>query len=356
MRKNLTLFCEGLSNRAGIERMTVELANLLVVDYNVSIVIINPFEKQLCPYEIDGRVDIFSLNSKFQKNLTSLNISLIRELRKRLKNIKTNVLITVATPLVRISAGAIIGLGIRNIAWEHFNLNAGSRIGKIYKLVAPWLVDKTIVLTKNDEANYKAGYAPRVECVPNFTSIGERNEPSDCLYKTVIAVGRHTHQKGFDLLIKAWAKALPNGWKLRIIGEGELKDDNIRLAKRLGVGNSIEFRPNTSKIADEYRQASCFILSSRYEGLVLVLIEAKMMGLPAICFDCPESPKEVVRDGEDGWLVERESVDALADELTKRLTSLEYLRPFGIRAREDALKRYSPASIKHSWIKIIEQK
>lgn len=351
--KKIIIFCEGLKNRAGIERMTVELANLLSDCYRVIIVVIDQFSTEQCPYSIDPKVRVVSLNSSFHKSFLSLNLYNIRSLRKILTVEKPSAIITVATPLVRISAPAVIGLKIRNIAWEHFHLYAGSRAGSYYKMFAPWLVDATVVLTESDAKDYKAKHCPNVIVIPNFTSIGV-NAPSKCDSKIILAVGRHAPQKGFDLLIKAWANVNAPGWKLRIVGSGDDKIQNMALARKLIKPERIEFVESTSNIAQEFQRASCFVLSSRFEGLVLVLIEARMMGLPCISFDCPNSPREVIRDGIDGWLVPHEEIDALAKELELRLSDVSTLKSFGKKARIDALNRYSPEAIKDFWIKLIE--
>ena len=354
----ITLFAEALRNRAGIERMTVELANLLVDKYVVRILLIDPFDPDSCPFAIDPRIKVLSMNSSFSKSFSpikGLNVRNIKHLRNLLKVDMPDVLITVATPLVRISAPAIIGLGIRHITWEHFNLYAGSRTGSWYKMLVPWLVDATVVLNKADAEDYRAVYAPRIYEIPNFTSIG-KYEPSKCERKIVLAVGRHAPQKGFDLLIKAWARTKADGWKLRIVGSGDDKPAHMKLAEDLGGTDRIEFMEATPDIAHEFQSASCFVLSSRFEGLVLVLIEAKMMGLPCISFDCPNSPREVIRDGVDGALVPAEDVEALSEILAGALQDPEKLKKMGKYAREDALKRYSPEAVVEQWIRLIESK
>ena len=246
------------------------------------------------------------------------------------------------------------GLGIRNIGWEHFNIFAGSKKGTLFKLWASWQTDATVALTEADGKAYRRFLSPNVVVIPNFTTIGV-NKPSTCEKKILLAVGRHAYQKGFDMLIKAWSQVYAPDWILRIVGSGGDKEENERLAKDLGLGNRIEFKESTPNIVQEFQNASCFVLSSRFEGLVLVLIEAKMMGLPCVSFDCPESPKEVLRDGIDGWLVPPEDIDALARELSLRLADLDTLKAAGIAGRKDAIKRYGPDSIKQRWIEIIEK-
>lgn len=350
----LILFCEELRNRAGIERMTVELANLLSDTYDVSIVTITPFSFESCPFHINHNVKVISINSSFKKKLFDSNKESIKELRKIVKEINPLALITVATPLVRLSAPALRGLKVKNIGWEHFNIFAGSKLGTLFKLSASWRTNATVALTEADGKAYKKFFSPNVLVIPNFTSIGV-NEPSKCENKILLAVGRHAPQKGFDMLIKAWAKTNAPGWTLRIVGSGDEKTKNEELAKSLGVWNRVEFKESTPEIVKEFQNASCFVLSSRFEGLVLVLIEAKMMGLPCVSFDCPESPKEVIRNGIDGWLVPPEDIDGLANELSLRLKDLNKLKEAGTAAREDAKNRYSPEAIKKIWIDLIEK-
>lgn len=353
--KKVILFCESLHNRAGIERMTVDLANLLSTNYDVSIVVLNPFVREQSPYTINSSVKVSSLGLYFHNNLNFkiFNIDNIKKLRNHLKQEHPNVLITVATSLVRISGFAVRGLKIKHLAWEHFNLRAGSVVGSIFKLFATHMVSKTIVLTNADCVEYKKYYSPHIYVVPNFTQIGS-NAPSRCENKVLLAVGRHAYQKGFDLLLKAWSKVNAPGWQLRIVGSGEDRINNEELAQELGLTDTVEFKDSTPHIAEEFQNASCFVLSSRFEGLVLVLIEAKMMGLPCVSFKCPCSPEEIIKDGEDGILVEKENINALAETLTKILSDRDKLKQLGKKGRQDALKRYSPAAVANQWIELIE--
>lgn len=347
-KKHIMLFAQGLRNRAGIERMTVHLANLLAKSYDVSIVLIEPFSYETSPYKLDSRVYVESLHSAFK----GLNVDNICKLRSVVKRISPDVLITVATPLVRISAPAILGLRIKNIAWEHFNLYAGSKIGSVWKWISTFCVDRTIVLCNDDAENFRKVRARNVSAIYNFSSIGEENEPSECTKKVLLAVGRHAHQKGFDMLIKAWTKVEANDWKLKIVGSGQLLQDNIRLAESLGVAESIIFQDATPDIIGEYKNASCFVLSSRYEGFGMVLIEARMMGLTCVSFDCQTGPREIIRDGVDGFLVPTEDIDALAAKLTEVL-AYDNLKELGVIARQDAMQRYGVDSASMSWSNVI---
>lgn len=341
----ITLFAEALTNSAGIERMTIELANLLCNHYDVSIVLISDYDK--LPYDLDKRVALFSLQSSFSISKLWSNVY---GLRKFVQENIPNYLITVAVPLVRISALALLGLKTKNIAWEHFNLYAGSKLGFYWRLLSTKLVWETVVLTKADERNYRKYVNSDIVCIPNFSPIRVQ-ERSQIESNILLAVGRLENQKGFDLLIQAWKKAFPSvsNWKLHIVGSGSLKSSLVKQAEMLGIKDSVIFKEATIDIAKVYQQASCLVMSSRFEGLPMVLIEAKMAGLPCVSFDCPNGPAEVIRDGIDGNLVPAEDVDALASRLIDLLNDRNMLKKMGELAYEDACRRFSTQAIEEKW-------
>lgn len=347
----ITLFAESLKNSAGIERMTIELANLLCERYEISIILIDDYDK--LPYDLDKRVALHSLHSSFSIFKFWSNVFGLRKFVQ--KNIP-GYLITVAVPLVRISALALFGLKIKHIAWEHFNLYAGSKLGFYWRLLSTKLVWKTIVLTKTDEQNYRRHVKSDIVCIPNFSPI-HFQERSKIESNILLAVGRLEKQKGFDLLLQAWQKtfsSVPN-WKLYIVGSGSLKRDLLEQAKILGVKDSVIFKEATTDIALIYQQASCLVMSSRFEGLPMVLIEAKMAGLPCISFDCPNGPSEVIRDGIDGYLVPAGDTNALASHLIKLLNNRIMLRKMGELAFEDACKRFSVEAIEKKWESLLKK-
>src|SRR5207245_8477381 len=118
----------------------------------------------------------------------------------------------------------------------------------------------------------------------------------------VLAMGRLVPQKGFDWLLDAWARVRTDrpDWRLVIAGEGPDRAELASRARRLGVEASVEF-PGFDR--EPYRRmagAEVFVLSSRYEGFPLVLVEAMGCALPVVAMDCPSGPREIVREGADG--------------------------------------------------------
>lgn len=208
-----------------------------------------------------------------------------------------------------------------------------------------------ITLTHHDREFWQG----RVECirvVPNMLTINPMAVQSYAV-KQVIAAGRYTGQKGFDLLIKAWAivaQQYPK-WRLVIYGNGSREEYQLQ-ADQLGIGEQVHCQPATPDIASRYAESSIFVLSSRYEGFGLVLTEAMSCGLPCVSFDCPYGPSEIICEGEDGFLVPAEDVSALADRLMQLMRSEELRRRMGEQARHNVM-RYSPEQVMEKWINVV---
>ncbi|MDH3628766.1 MAG: glycosyltransferase family 4 protein [Acidobacteriota bacterium] len=158
-----------------------------------------------------------------------------------------------------------------------------------------------------------------------------------------VGIGRLTRQKGFDLLLQSFGRvAEQTDWSLAIVGEGEDRAALERQRDQLGLRDRVVF---TGLLADPFgllRQSGLFVLSSRYEGFGNVILEAMDAGVPVVATDCPSGPAEIIRDGEDGWLVPAEDIDALAttlktviedpEERRRRVArATDHVRRFGLR-------------------------
>ncbi|MHC9034267.1 glycosyltransferase, partial [Cobetia marina] len=165
-----------------------------------------------------------------------------------------------------------------------------------------------------------------------------------------------THQKGFDLLLEAWA-AIPaesrDGWVLRIVGEGDAREALEAQAERLGITRQLQMPGQCSDIRREYAAADLFVLSSRFEGFGLVLVEALSCGVPCISFACPAGPREILKHGINGYLVEQGNVAAFSQQLGAVLGDDEVLAR--LRANVDyGLERFSRRTVEASWQAVLE--
>lgn len=183
-------------------------------------------------------------------------------------------------------------------------------------------LDKFIVLTEEDKASWTE--LSNVEVIPDPLAF-DIAEVSPMKAKRVIAVGRYVYQKGFDLLLQAWAKIEKHfpDWELAIYGMGD-RSPYENLARQLGVDmNRCHLNGSTQNIKKEYLESSLFVFSSRFEGFGMVLIEAMACGLPVVSFDCPCGPKDIVSHDEDGLLVPSGDIDKLANAMSQLMDSYE---------------------------------
>jgi len=199
--------------------------------------------------------------------------------------------------------------------------------------------------------------ASRVRVIPNF--VREMPEPPEWSVRSsqeILAVGRLDKQKGFDLLLEAFARSglAARGARLTLLGEGPERSALERQAQALGIAERVTM-PGVVRDPETWMaRAAVFVLPSRYEGFPNALLEAMAMGCPVIATDCDSGPREIICHGENGWLVPVEDANALSAAL-RRLFEDEALR---CRLGTEAVKvreRYAKAKILSRWETLIEE-
>jgi glycosyltransferase involved in cell wall biosynthesis len=175
-------------------------------------------------------------------------------------------------------------------------------------------LDKLVVLTEKDREAWVE--LDNVVSIPNPLSFIP-SSVSRMTGKRVICVARYSHEKGIDLLLKAWkeVESQIDDWRLDVFGEGE-RSPYEQLIDNLGIDRAnCALNGRTTDVEKEYCNSSVFVLSSRFEGFGMVIVEAMACGLPVVAFDCPWGPQAIISDGEDGLLVENGNPSALAQNL-----------------------------------------
>lgn len=211
--------------------------------------------------------------------------------------------------------------------------------------------DRFVVLTKEDLGYWGAG--PNMCCIPNARTF-HLDIPAALDAHRVIAVGRYSKQKSLDRLILAWSKIDRGDWKLALVGDGELRPELKMLACKLGVYGSIEFGYAKGDIREVYRNASILALSSLYEGLPMVLLEAQAAGLPIVAFDCKCGPSDIVSDGINGYLVRQGDIDALSERLSSLMKDTKLRKAMGAEAYA-ASDRFEEEKIMNIWTALFEE-
>ncbi len=175
--------------------------------------------------------------------------------------------------------------------------------------------------------------------------------------RLVLAVGRLAEQKGFDLLIEAFADiaAVCADWDLVILGEGQERPDLEARVAALGLDHRVKLPGRAGNVADWYRRADLYVMSSRFEGFPNTLAEAMAHGCPAVSFDCDTGPRDIIRDGVDGLLVRPvEDVRALAAALVQLINDEAMREQMAERAIE-VRERFSMARIGAMWDQVFEE-
>jgi glycosyltransferase involved in cell wall biosynthesis len=260
-------------------------------------------------------------------------------------------------PGLNLLAPALARAGTVVIGQEHMNLDSHTpqrqaEIARRYPAL-----DAVTVLTRHDRDTYAdaLGGAIRLEQIPNATpELGA--EPATLDAPVIVAAGRLTLQKGFDLLIPAFAKVAERHpeWTLRICGDGPQRWRLARLILEHDLSNNVVLMGAVDRLDEQMSGASMYALSSRFEGLPMVMIEAMSLGLPVVSFDCPTGPREVIEDGRSGVLVPDGDVGALAQALLAVVEDPERRRALGAGAAQRA-KDYSLASIGPRWEALIAE-
>lgn len=211
-------------------------------------------------------------------------------------------------------------------------------------------LSRFVILTHEDRENWN--YLSNTAVIPNPLPFFPE-EQSDCGNKEVIAVGRYVYQKGFDLLIEAWRIVAQqhSDWQLRIYGSGD-RSEFIRLKEKYGL-DSLHLEGETTEITKYYCRSSIFVLSSRYEGFGMVITEAMAYGVPPVSFVCPCGPRDIIRDGEDGLLVENGNIRQLAEKICYLIEHDERRKEMGKQARIN-VEKFRIEAIASQWKTLFE--
>ena len=166
-------------------------------------------------------------------------------------------------------------------------------------------------------------------------------------------VGRYNDAKGYDYLIPAWSVVHQRhpDWVLNVYGSGEYYEQVVSWIKEKRLENSIRLHEPTDQIMEKYLESSICVMSSRYEGFPMVLLEAMASGVPCVAFDCPYGPRNIIRHEEDGLLVDYLNSSALADGLCRLIQDEDLRKRFGRQAREN-VRRFSKESIMSQWERV----
>lgn len=354
--KKICLLGGNFNNTGGTERVGSIVANgLSEAGYEIVLASLVDGDKPFFPLNKD--IKTISLSSD-QGRILYRTPNLIYKIRKLLKEERIDTLIVVETMAVLFTLPAIVGLSVKHICWEHFNFNSDLDKGgrRIARQLAARYCDSVVTLTERDKTYWLKGtkHKSQITAIANPCPFPVQYYEKNANTKLVLAVGRLTYQKGFDLLLESWLevnRAKPD-WKLKIVGEGKDREELTDFVEKNELSKSVELVGNTKDMSKYYEEAEIFCLSSRFEGFGMVLIEALAFGLPVVSFDCEVGPAEILEDT-GSILVPINDTKQFSQSLIKLMNNDERRKTISVKSKEKA-EIYQPENIIKQWIELIE--
>lgn len=361
-------------NSGGMERVLANKANWLArKGYEISILTTDQKARSSF-FELDPRIKVYDLGINYEENNgKSFFNKLIhypfkqwrhkKALQRLLPELKADIVVSMfcndASILPKIKDGSS---KVLEIHFSRFKRLQYGRVG-IWKLADELRnrndlrvvskFDKFVVLTEEDKGYW--GELDNITAIPNARSF-EVEKPAELNEKKVIAVGRYCYQKALDKLIQAWGIVCREiaDWKLHLVGDGEDRAQLQKQISELGLTERVVLGRAETDMKSVYLNSSVLALSSRYEGLPMVLLEAQAAGLPIVSFECKCGPKDVLTDGVDGILVKEGNVEGMAQGLLKLIKDETLRKQMGIAAYKNS-ERFSEEKVMANWVELFNE-
>lgn len=348
-----------LARPGGAERVGVVLATEWIRAGRAVTILTTDSPDQPHFFDLPADVEVrhLSLMGESRGLLESMlrNVRRIALMRREILRVRPVTVISFIDVLNVTAVFACLGTGIPVIAAERTS-PAHAPIGRLWRFlrnVAYRVADRVVVQSEGAYRYFERPLGARLALIPNpVPSVLCADRPATGT--RVIAIGRFTAEKGFDLLIRSFAAvaaAFPE-WSLTIFGDGPLRGALEQLVIERGMKGRV-FLPGVTKNSSEsLAQADLFVLSSHFEGFPNALCEAMAAGVACIATDCPDGPRDIVRNGLDGILVPPGDLDALSRALAGLMGSPDERRRLGRNARE-GIGRFSIERVMGEWDRLL---
>lgn len=295
-------------------------------------------------------LDVYSPNDSPLAKIRS-NIARIAKFRRVLRASRPSAVLSFIEVSNVLTILAALGMDVRVVVAERTNPSLNLRVARFWRTlrqVTYWAADEVIAQTHDAARWIERKCGVRVVVIPNslrvLPSVECEREP------LIIAVGRLSKEKGFDLLIRAFARIAPEfqNWRLAIIGEGEERSPLLELRDQLGLMDRVELVGQVQDVETWMARAGLLVHPSRREGFPNVVLEAMGMGAAVICTDCRSGPAELIQDGIDGRLVPVDDLDTLAHVMSELMTRRDLRDRLGQKAL-NVRQQYAQGVIMDRW-------
>lgn len=358
------------TNSGGMERILSTKVNYLAGEgYDISIISYVHIDREPF-FHFDERIKFYHVDTGIRDRIKSRRKTqvFVDKIEAVLKELKPDITISMASGLgfevYRCGDGSkkmleshfpkYKGKVFMTTLERHFWLRFIPNMYRRKQNVRAKMFDYFALLTYEDKKSWRN--LENVVVIPNSLSFIPETY-SDLSYKRVVTFARITNAKGLDMLADIWADIVTTrpGWKLDIFGDGSesLKKELLQKIRKLGVEDSLSLLPPTEKVMEELQKSSIFVMTSRYEGFGLALTEAMACGVPPVAFACKCGPRDIINEGEDGFLVEVNDKRYFADKLALLMDSEDLRHRMGQNAAKNVL-RFSEARVMSRWIELFQ--
>lgn len=355
----ITPYVEGVG---GVPRVLSVKTNYLIEkwNYDISILATNSGTTDTF-YDFNKKIDFYSEKAKGKNFVYLYNYSKL--INKYIELIKPDIVIVCDNGFKGYCVPFLLSKNIKTIFENHATKYI---IDKKETLISRFLnavkfkfynicvskYHKCVILVKESKKEFTSN---NLVLIPNALWFST-DKKSELKNKNVIAIGRHSYEKGFDRMLDLWKKTIVNypDWTLNIYGKPNPVIDLENYAKKIGIEKNVSFYGNFDEIIDKYLEGSIYIMTSHYEGFGMVLIEAMAFGLPVIAYDCPVGPSSVITNNIDGYLIENGNEAQFIEKLSALIENQDLRKQLGQNGPKSVL-RFDIETIMNQWKSLFEE-
>jgi glycosyltransferase involved in cell wall biosynthesis len=359
----LLYITNGITGSGGLERVLSVKASLLVEQYDYEITIVSLNEANLSPfYSFNKKIKFhdISVPRGFFRNLKSY----ISGLRKVVRDFRPDIISVCDDGLKGFFLPKILDTEVPIIYERHVSKEIEMRdrfpFWKKQLIKAKWEImeklapgfSKFVILTEGNLREWPS--LKNIKIIPNPLPFYPENS-SSLNNKKVLIVGKQSYQKGQDLLIQAWKIVMEkhSDWVLEIVGKVDESMGLKQQVSKLGLIEQVHFFEPEKNIEQKYSNTSIYVMSSRYEGFGMVLIEAMAFGVPCISFNCNYGPSDIIDPNKNGLLIPNGDVNSFALAIIELIENPQKRSALGFQAKIDAQK-YLPEKIVKQWDELFQ--
>ena len=356
--KRICFFSGDITRSGGTERVSTQLANLLSNYNNYDICFMSLTEQNGKPfYSISHKINRFHLSEKWI-NTGPGYIPLIGKLRSFLKEHDIDIIIDIDIVLDVLSIPASKGLKTKVVSWEHFT--AEFEYSVLYrKMILKYSIkrsDYVVVLTEGDLKDYreKLNRNQNITRIYNLISNEFRKPIEQKRENIILTAGRLVPEKGIEYLEQVAVKIFDKypDWKWIILGEGSERNRLESVIQENHLEDQLILMGNVNNVVDYLKRASIFVVTSKYEGLGMNLLEARSMKVPCVSFDVRMGPREIIHDNIDGYLVPAFDCNVMAEKIEELINDPE-LREQLARRAQLSMNEFETDHIVKQWKQIL---